>query len=89
MIYLEPRKVFDPFIVGTAEGFNLEENCLIYSKTKIINHLIASFELNPSHEEKMEMALEYFDYNILGMYVGPTTPIFLEDFYSNVEEEYV
>jgi hypothetical protein len=26
-----------------------------------------------------EQALEYFDYNIAGAYVGPSTPIFLED----------
>jgi len=39
MIYLEPRETFDAFIIGEATGFNLNENCLIYSKTKIINHL--------------------------------------------------
>ena len=96
MIYLEPRETFDAFIIGEATGFNLDENCLIYSKTKIINHLASELLVgrnavndNEDRELTFEMAIEYFEYNIIGAYMGPNTPIFLESLNSSFEEEYV
>lgn len=94
MIYLEPRKIYDEFILGIAEGIDVEEPCLIYSKNQIIDHLIDSMgqELILNHNENksdrlidinqknLEMALEYFDFNIAGAYMGPSTPIFMSKF---------
>jgi hypothetical protein len=73
MIYLEPREIYDKFIVGVAEGINIEEPCLIYSKQLILNHL-------------KDIALEYFEYNIAGSYLGPSTPIFLSSFQENLND---
>ena len=95
MIYLEPREIFDSFIVGTATGFNLEEDCLIYSKMKIINYLISditpegSADKDINTSKNFELALEYFEYNVLGAYFGPSTPVFLEDFSADLKGKYV
>ena len=96
MVYLEPRETFDAFIIGEATGFNLDENCLIYSKVKIINHLASELlagqdpkKNNRFEELTFEMATEYFEYNIIGAYMGPNTPIFLESLNSSFEEDYV
>ena len=44
----------------------------IYSYKKVIKILMRS---KMSHEE----AVEYFDYNIAGAFVGDQTPVFLQD----------
>lgn len=101
MIYLEPRKTYDQFIVGTVIGINLEEKCLVYSKAKIINYLADNMgqEIIPNHligetaysiyQANLDFALEYFEFNIAGAYMGPDTPLFLEDYVSeNFKEDY-
>jgi hypothetical protein len=53
-------------------GYSFHTPIAIYSKKKAIKCL----------EKKgmdKEQALEFFDYNIAGAYVGDQTPIFLED----------
>ena len=95
MIYLEPREEYDKFIIGIAEGINIEEKCLIYSKNAILDHLIATMgqevildhnQYNPNdvidiHQKNLNMALEYFDFNISGAYKGPSTPIFMSKYF--------
>jgi hypothetical protein len=44
---------------------------VIYSKQKIITQLMGDM----SGEE----AMEYFDFNIAGAYMGDSTPLFMED----------
>jgi hypothetical protein len=101
MIYLEPREIYDKFIVGVAEGINIEEPCLIYSKQLILNHLKATmgkeliFDHNDAfadqdllqlNQDNFDIALEYFEYNIAGSYLGPSTPIFLSSFQENLND---
>lgn len=94
MIYLEPREVYDKFIIGIAEGINVEEPCLIYSKNKIIDYLMLTMgqelilDHNQSnaedvihvHQINIDMANEYFEYNISGAYMGAATPIFMSNY---------
>ena len=101
MIYLEPREVYDKFIIGVAEGINIEEPCLIYSKQLILNHLkttmgkelifdhndpSADQDLLQLNQDNFDIALEYFEYNISGSYLGPSTPIFLSSFQENLND---
>ena len=53
-------------------GYQFHAPVALYSKNKAIQCLI-----DQGMDE--EQALEYFDYNIAGAYVGENTPIFLED----------
>lgn len=67
LIFLEGH---DDAIVGLGRQFN--KNAVVYNKSKIIENLCKDMS-----EEEAE---EWFEFNIVGSYVGESTPIFLEDF---------
>jgi hypothetical protein len=48
---------------------------LIYSVTKIIEHLVTEDDMS------VEDAMEHFEFNIRGSYVGEQTPIWCDDMY--------
>ncbi len=58
---------FDDAVIG----IDVSSMRLIYSMSKCIEIL----RLDMSHED----AIEYFDYNVRGSYVGENTPIWCED----------
>jgi hypothetical protein len=60
---------FEDCLIGLAEGFGGNE-CLAYDKSKMIAKLESEGMTN-------EEALEYFDFNIGGAYVGKRTPIYI------------
>ena len=60
---------FDDCVIGLAYQFN--QPLVVYSKQKIITQLMKDM----SEED----ALEYFDFNIAGAYMGDSTPLFMED----------
>ena len=59
---------FDDAILGVAERIGMEA-VVAYSTPKIIEIL--------AREMSEDEALEYFEFNILGAYVGERTPIFI------------
>lgn len=59
---------FDPAIIGVCT----KTLKVVYSKSKCID--ILSRDMSP------EEAVEYFDFNVDGSYMGDQTPIFVEDF---------
>ena len=59
---------FDEAIMGVVERIDLQVVC--YNKTKILNILMKEM----SHQE----AIEYYEFNILGAYMGEATPVYLE-----------
>lgn len=89
MTHLEPREIYDEFILGIATGIIVDEPTYIYSKKRIIHYLFenmynepfppTSKEMIPYDWDRIEEVNEYFDFNIANAYVGPTTPIFLEE----------
>lgn len=60
---------YDDCIVGIAEQFG-RPAVAVYDKLKLIQRLV---EDGMTDEE----ASEYFDYNIIGAYVGESTPVFV------------
>lgn len=62
---------FDNAIIGVVTDFNSEPR-LAYSKALCISNLVNQ---GMSYEE----AVEYFDYNVAGAYVGKKTPIWVDD----------
>ena len=69
LMLLEPS-YFDKAIVGIISNTNV--NAVCYDKSKIINILM-------KHDKMTEdEALEYFDFNIIGAWVGEHTPVYLE-----------
>ena len=67
MVRLEPHEKFDPAIIGVVERINLHVLC--YNVAEIL--LILQDDM--SEDE----AREYFDFNILGSWMGDHTPVFL------------
>lgn len=61
------------------------EGVVVYDTTKVLGILMANMEVDEAElfegetieTAKYMMALEYFDYNIAGGFVGPMTPIHL------------
>jgi hypothetical protein len=66
-LFLEPRKHYDDCIIGIS----YEGNQLIYDSNKIMDVLMQKDEMTEDE------ALEFFEYNILGSYVGESTPIYV------------
>ena len=64
---------YDDCIVGIGHRIGLPP-LVVYDKAKIITKLIENDQMNPDEAE------EYFNYNILGSYVGEATPIFTDIF---------
>ena len=63
---------FDDALLGVVTDFNAKPR-LAYSKDKCISILMVRDGM--SYEE----AIEYFDYNVSGAYVGEKTPIWVDD----------
>jgi hypothetical protein len=61
---------FDDCIVGVVERINLPR-MLCYDQDKIISKLIREAQLT------WDDAIEHFEFNIKGAYVGEDTPCFL------------
>jgi hypothetical protein len=62
----------DEAVIGVQIG---EPMRLIYSVSKVIEILITNDEM------ELEDALEHFEFNIRGSYVGEQTPIWCDDMY--------
>ena len=78
LLFLEPRGVFDAFMVGILEGVDCVEPRVVYDKDAIIKHLIAGQREAGADEDEAEvLAVEHFDFNIAGAWVGEQTPLFV------------
>ncbi len=62
---------FDEAIIGMADDIATGGQRLIYDANKCIDILIKDHDMS-----EME-AIEYFEFNVSGSYVGDTTPIWL------------
>jgi hypothetical protein len=62
---------FDDAVIGVE----IPSMRLIYSVTKVIETLITEDEMS------MEDAMEHYEFNIRGSYVGELTPIWCDDMY--------
>jgi len=63
---------FEKALVGVAEQGGMRKVLAVYDKTKCIEILMNRD--NWSEED----ANEFFDYNVIGAYMGDYTPIFME-----------
>jgi len=61
---------YDDAIIGVATRFGMSP-VVAYDYNKIIEILVQG---GCSHEE----AVEFFDFNIIGAWIGPYTPVFIQ-----------
>ena len=93
---------FDSCIVGVGQQFTEggQVYIFIYSKKAIIetiaNDIVDEINnrVNTSDEERAvlaqdayDQAIEFFDYNIAGAYIGRGMPVFLDDTYPDAAKE--
>jgi hypothetical protein len=64
---------FDKAFLGIGQSFN-GNPVAIYCSDKCIRILMQQFS---ESDDPMTEAIEYFDYNVIGSYVGEFTPIFM------------
>ena len=70
---------FDSAVLGMCERFG-NDLVVAYDREKCIEILMDEFAQNIDEDEDEDlytMAVEYFDYNVAGAYVGENTPVFL------------
>lgn len=80
---LEPRDQFDPCIVGIVERFN--DTFVLYDRKCVLESIAAGimegFELDEDPEDfdshPDQEALEHYEFNIRGGWIGDDTPGFL------------
>jgi hypothetical protein len=71
LLFMDPE-CFDEAIIGVATS-SLGMMAVAYSEPKIIELLIKHDRMTP------EEAMEHYQFNILGAYVGENTPVFIDD----------
>ena len=64
--------VFDDAIVGIVSRCAMS-HIIVYSESKVLDILMKKYEMTDLD------AIEWFDYNMMGSYVGEGTPMFLTD----------
>ena len=69
LLFMEPH-YFDKAIIGVVTQFNNVVVC--YDKNKVLALLVNKEGLTEDE------AIEYFEYNIIGAWMGEMTPAFLE-----------
>ena len=74
LLLLEPRTEFDQCIIGVARRFN--DRFVLYSKQCVLQQLTDDMKKG---EDDYQQAIEHFEFNIAGAFVGEHTPGFLED----------
>ena len=78
-LVLEPREVFDAAIVGTTtepdDHWSRRTNTkvVIYSRDKCIERMVGAWDM--SYED----AVDHFEFNVSGAWVGEQTPTFVDD----------
>ena len=64
---------FEDALIGVTCGIHPQSQCAVYSREKCIEILMRADVCDCSYED----AVEYFEFNTAGAYVGERTPIFI------------
>lgn len=79
LLVLEPRSMYDKCIVGVVRRFN--DTFVLYDETCIIEQIVAENPDDPSvpyeDQDAHARAWEHYEFNIVGGWVGESTPGFL------------
>ena len=71
---------FDEAIIGICERIGMEP-VVAYDREKCLDILMNEFAEDSEDGEDLYMAaVEYFEYNVAGSYVGEATPVFITRF---------
>ena len=76
LLLLEPREVYDKCILGVVRRFS--SSFVLYSKSCVLEAVAADIE-DEEYGDRYEQAVEWFEFNMAGAWVGDATPGYLED----------
>ena len=79
LLFLEPRSDLDRFIVGVGTGFG-GNIALVYDKDRLLNFWANAYMGDTpdlSRDDAYFMAVEWFEFNTIGAYMGEHTPIYV------------
>lgn len=76
VLLLEPQEQFNKCLVGIVERFN--STFVVYSKKCVLEAIAAEGEDDPDYPADTA-ALEHYEFNIRGGWVGEGTPAFMLD----------
>jgi hypothetical protein len=80
LLLLEPREMYDQCILGVVDRFN--DRFVLYSRACIIESLTdEGVREGQDYDDAREQAMEHFEFNIIGSWVGDATPAFIEDYF--------
>lgn len=71
LLFLDPEYYDDAIIGVVSRADGMVAVC--YSEPKVIKLIIQHNRMEP------DVAMEYYQFNILGAYVGDSTPVFIDD----------
>lgn len=82
ILLLEPRDEYDRCIVGIVERFN--SVFVVYSKKCVLDYLISEITGDAAPDDDVDFppdlqALEHYQFNIVGGWLGDGTPAFMLD----------
>lgn len=70
LLAMDPQEDFDSAIIGVCHGYGQEPR-IAYDYDKVLKQLVGD---GLTEEE----ASEHFSFNVIGSYVGPHTPVYIE-----------
>ena len=74
LVYLEPRSVFDPMIIGVSYS----PHALVYDLDALLHYWTEQFKADGVGEsEASSQAWGHLEFNVLGSYMGEHTPIYI------------
>ena len=76
LLLLEPREVYDKCILGVVRRFS--SSFVLYSKRCVLESLAIDID-GEEYGDRYEQAIEHFEFNMAGAWVGEATPGYLED----------
>lgn len=68
LVFFDPPEYFDAAIVGLVYGFG-QDPVVLYDEARVLAAM--------ADDMGVDGAQEWFDFNTIGAYVGPSTPRFL------------
>jgi hypothetical protein len=74
LIFFDPAETFDDAILGVARRIGMDP-VVVYDQGKVLGNL--EHEMLGDSEDPETDALEHFEYNVAGGYLGERTPIFI------------
>jgi hypothetical protein len=79
LVLFDPPKHFDAAIVGVIHGFG-QEPAVVYDEELVLKAMakdMGAAKDSVAAYQRLDEAVEWFDFNTIGAYVGEATPRFL------------